>query len=148
MRDTAAQDVILLTYHNTKKTLQGFSYLYLDYLTECKRDTHTPYSGKFLKELEYIYYSDELQYIHFKGGIWFTSEEQLMRDVPKLYCNVLKYLNSTKIALYPIEGSKHPLGILIIIYDNNKVFNGKNYMQNIALPLQHLSNVLDYNKEN
>lgn len=69
-----------------------------------------------------------------------------MRDVPKLYCNVLKYFDSTKIALYPIEGSKHPLGILIIVYDDTKIFNGKNYMQNISLPLQHLSNVLDYNK--
>lgn len=63
-QDTSAVDVMLLGYHNSKKTLQGFSYVYLDYLTEKINSLQQRSLKNKWRDLEYIYYADELNKIH------------------------------------------------------------------------------------
>lgn len=144
-KDKDTYDVILLTYHNTKKTMQGFSYIYIDYLTDYKNDPSKPQIKKFFKELDWIYYSDELKILQDQSYYRCNNLSELQKKYPKLYYDVFRELNPEALAIYNIQGVDSPLGLLIILYNKPKHYY-LGYSNTIIYPyLQQLASILDYN---
>ena len=144
-KDKDTYDVILLTYHNTKKTMQGFSYIYIDYLTDCKNDPSKPKVNKFFKELDWMYYSDELKTLQDQSYYRCNSLDSLKVKYPKLYYDVFQELNPRALAIYNIQGSDSPLGLLVILYNKPKSYY-LGYSNTVIYPyLQQLASILDYN---
>lgn len=144
-KDKDTYDVILLTYHNTKKTMQGFSYIYIDYLTDYKNDPSKPQVKKFFKELDWIYYSDELKTLQNQSYYRCNNLSELQKKYPKLYYDVFRELNPESLAIYNIQGVDSPLGLLIILYNKPKQYY-LGYSNTIIYPyLQQLASILDYN---
>lgn len=144
-KDKDTYDVILLTYHNTKKTMQGFSYIYIDYLTDYKNDPSKPKVNKFFKELDWMYYSDELKTLQDQSYYRCNSLDSLKVKYPKLYYDVFQELNPRALAIYNIQGIDSPLGLLIILYDKPKSYY-LGYSNTVIYPyLQQLASILDYN---
>lgn len=144
-KDKDTYDVILLTYHNTKKTMQGFSYIYIDYLTDYKNDPSKPQVKKFFKELDWIYYSDELKTLQDQSYYRCNNLSELQKKYPKLYYDVFRELNPESLAIYNIQGIDSPLGLLIILYNKPKQYY-LGYSNTIIYPyLQQLASILDYN---
>ena len=144
-KDKDTYDVILLTYHNTKKTIQGFSYIYIDYLTDYKNDPSKPKVNKFFKELDWMYYSDELKTLQDQSYYRCNSLDSLKIKYPKLYYDVFQELNPRALAIYNIQGLDSPLGLLVILYNKPKKYY-LGYSNTTIYPyLQQLSSILDYN---
>ena len=144
-KDKDTYDVILLTYHNTKKTMQGFSYIYIDYLTDYKNDPSKPKINKFFKELDWMYYSDELKTLQDQSYYRCNSLDSLKIKYPKLYYDVFQELNPRALAIYNIQGLDSPLGLLVILYNKPKKYY-LGYSNTTIYPyLQQLSSILDYN---
>lgn len=144
-KDKDTYDVILLTYHNTKKTMQGFSYIYIDYFTDYKKDPSKPQVKKFFKELDWIYYSDELKALQDQSYYRCNNLSELQKKYPKLYYDVFRELNPEALAIYNIQGVDSPLGLLIILYNKPKQYY-LGYSNTIIYPyLQQLASILDYN---
>ena len=144
-KDKDTYDVILLTYHNTKKTIQGFSYIYIDYLTDYKIDPSKPQVKKFFKELDWIYYSDELKALQDQSYYRCNSLDSLKATYPKLYYDVFQELNPRALAIYNIQVLDSPLGLLVILYNKPKKYY-LGYSNTTIYPyLQQLSSILDYN---
>lgn len=145
VKDKDTYDVILLTYHNTKKTMQGFSYIYMDYLTDYKTDPSKPQVKKFFKELDWIYYSDELKTLQDQNYYRCNSLDSLKIKYPKLYYDVFQELNPKALAIYTVQGVDSSLGLLIILYDKPKKYY-LGYSNTVIYPyLQQLASILDYN---
>lgn len=144
-KDKDTYDVILLTYHNTKKTMQGFSYIYIDYLTDYKIDPSKPKVKKFFKELDWIYYSDELKTLQDQSYYRCNSLDSLKDKYPKLYYDIFQELNPKALAIYNLQGIDSPLGLLIILYDKPKSYY-LGYSNTVIYPyIQQLASILDYN---
>lgn len=144
-KDKDTYDVILLTYHNTKKTMQGFSYIYIDYLTDYKNDPSKPKVNKFFKELDWMYYSDELKTLQDQSYYRCNNLSELQEKYPKLYYDVFKELNPRALAIYNIQGLDSPLGLLVILYNKPKEYY-LGYSNTTIYPyLQQLASILDYN---
>lgn len=144
-KDKDAYDVILLTYHNTKKTMQGFSYIYIDYLTDYKNDPSKPKVNKFFKELDWMYYSDELKTLQDQSYYRCNNLSELQEKYPKLYYDVFIELNPKALAIYNIQGLDSSLGLLVILYNKPKQYY-LGYSNTIIYPyLQQLASILDYN---
>lgn len=144
-KDKDTYDVILLTYHNTKKTIQGFSYIYIDYLTDYKNDPSKPKVNKFFKELDWMYYSDELKTLQDQSYYRCNNLSELQEKYPKLYYDVFQELNPRALAIYNIQGLDSPLGLLVILYNKPKKYY-LGYSNTTIYPyLQQLSSILDYN---
>ena len=144
-KDKDTYDVILLTYHNTKKTMQGFSYIYMDYLTDYKIDPSKPQVKKFFRELDWIYYSDELKTLQDQSYYRCNSLDSLKIKYPKLYYDVFQELNPKALAIYNLQGVDSSLGLLIILYDEPKKYY-LGYSNTVIYPyLQQLASILDYN---
>lgn len=144
-KDKDTYDVILLTYHNTKKTMQGFSYIYIDYLTDYKIDPSKPKVKKFFKELDWIYYSDELKTLQDQSYYRCNSLDSLKDKYPKLYYDIFQELNPKALAIYNLQGVDSPLGLLIILYDKPKSYY-LGYSNTVIYPyIQQLASILDYN---
>lgn len=145
VKDKDTYDVILLTYHNTKKTMQGFSYIYMDYLTDYKIDPSKPQVKKFFRELDWIYYSDELKTLQDQSYYRCNSLDSLKIKYPKLYYDVFQELNPKALAIYNLQGVDSSLGLLIILYDKPKKYY-LGYSNTVIYPyLQQLASILDYN---
>ena len=145
VKDKDTYDVILLTYHNTKKTMQGFSYIYMDYLTDYKIDPSKPQVKKFFRELDWIYYSDELKTLQDQSYYRCNSLDSLKIKYPKLYYDVFQELNPKALAIYNLQGIDSSLGLLIILYDKPKKYY-LGYSNTVIYPyLQQLASILDYN---
>lgn len=144
-KDKDTYDVILLTYHNTKKTMQGFSYIYIDYLTDYKNDPSKPKVNKFFKELDWMYYSDELKILQDQSYYRCNNLSELQKKYPKLYYDVFRELNPRALAIYNIQGLDSPLGLLVILYNKPKQYY-LGYSNTVIYPyLQQLASILDYN---
>lgn len=144
-KDGEAKNVILLTYHNGKKTMHGFDYKYLDYLTEYNTDPSRQPVKKIFDELDWMYYFNELNSIQAKGLVKYDSLIQMKSVYPKLYYDAFRYLDTQSIAIYPLQGSINPIGLLVILYDKQKFYNS-NYYETVVSPyIQSLSSMLDYN---
>lgn len=146
-RDTAAYNVILLSYHNTQKSLQGYRYLYLNCLTEKPKGIDTEPLREFWTNLEYIYYEDELRKIHSNEYLRIADVESIKTVMPKLY-RKLKLSGAKSAAFYTIEGVKSPIGMIVILYDHEKDYKLSYYMETISSDIQRLAVLLDYKAAN
>lgn len=144
-KDGEAKNVILLTYHDGKKTMQGFDYKYLDYLTEYNTDPSRQPIKKIFDELDWMYYFNELNSIQAKGSFKCDSLVQMKYIYPKLYYDAFRYLDTKSIAIYSLYGFENVIGLLIILYDKQKQYNNDYYETVISPHIQSLTSMLDYN---
>lgn len=144
-RDGEAKNVILLTYHNGKKTMQGFGYKYLDYLTEYNLDPSRQPVKKIFDELDWMYYFNELNSIQEQSSVKCDSIIEMQYKYPKLYFDTFRCLDAKSIAIYPLHGSEQAIGLLVILYDKPKVYSSDYYEKVISPYVQSLSSILDYN---
>ena len=146
-KDKDAFDVLLLSYHNTKQTLQGFKFLYLSCLTESPKSIESPLLKNQWTNMDYIYYVDELEKLHNQEIVHIASLNEMEDDLPKLY-RLVKSSDAKAVSFYVIEGKKSPIGILVMLYKDPIVC--KMEKAKIVMPsIQKLAILLDYenNKE-
>ena len=144
-RDGETYDVVLLQYHNTKKTLQGLSYIYLDCYTEYKSEPSRISAKKFFKDLDYVTYLDELQTIYQSSFVRCNSMEEFKNKFPRLYYDAFRYLDNKALAIYPLKGVHGYLGMIVLLYDKpRKYYDG--YTEKVITPsAEQLCAILDYN---
>ena len=141
-KDKDAFDVLLLSYHNTKQTLQGFKFLYLSCLTESPKSIDTPLLKSQWTNLDYIYYVDELEKIHNQEIVHISNLSEMEDDLPKLY-RLVRASDAKAVSFYVVEGKKSPIGILVMLYKDPiacKMEKAKIIMPSI----QKLAILLDY----
>lgn len=146
-RDTAAYNVLLLSYHNTQKSLQGYSYLYLNCLTEKPKGIEVEPAKEFWTNLEYIYYEDELRRIHDSEYLRIQDIESIKMNMPKIYRR-LKLSGANSAAFYTIEGVRSPIGLIVVLYDHPVNYQLGHYMETISTDIQKLAILLDYKAAN
>ena len=141
--DSDACNVILLSYHNTQHSLQGFSYLYITGLAEEGRwDITEPYLD-YWHEQSSINFGSELDRIHKAGYLRVDSIEQIKYEYPKIYFKIRNW-NVKSLAFYPIEGATLPVGLIIVTYKEKKDYTLGYYNKVIAPATQSLSSLMDY----
>lgn len=141
-KDKDAFDVLLLSYHNTKQTLQGFKFLYLSCLTESPKSIDTPLLKSQWTNLDYIYYVDELEKLHNQEIVHIQDLKEMEEDLPKLY-RLVKSSDAKAVSFYIVEGKKSPIGIIVMLYKDPiacKMEKAKIIMPSI----QKLAILLDY----
>lgn len=136
-------NVLLLNYHNSKKSLQGLRYLYLNCIAESPKGIYDSPIKQYWSELEYIYYQDELSRIHNQGYLRINDIKDIKTSFPKLY-HQLVISDAQSAAFYPIEGLDSPIGIIIVLYKHPKIYNLGFYNSKISPYIQKLSTILDY----
>lgn len=141
--DLDCSDVLLLNYHNSKKSLQGIRYLYLNCIAESPKGLSDEPVKDVWNDLEYIYYQDELARIHNSGLLRINNIENIKSNFPKLYKKLI-ISNAKSAAFYPIEGVDSSIGMIIVLYKNPKEYKVGFYEQHIAPQIQKLSTILDY----
>lgn len=134
--------VLLLNYHNTIKSVQGLPYIYLNCIAEETKDYKRIGIGEQWRELQYIYYFDELNAVHKEGQLYLVDSEESMKQFPKLI-KKLKACDAKAAHFYPIEGLDNPIGMVVILYDKEVRHDLKYYLKYIDPSIQKLSTVLD-----
>lgn len=146
MGDGEASNVILLSYHNTQTSSQGFSYLYITGITEEARwDITRPYFDTW-KELSAINFGNELDRIHKLKFLRVDSVENMKDQYPKLYYKV-RDCDAESAAFYPISKKGEPVGMIVILYKEPKLYQLGYYMKVIEPCVRDLADILDYRKE-
>lgn len=141
--DKDCYDVLLLNYHNSKKSIQGIRYLYLNCISESTQGIDDVPLKQYWSELEYIYYQDELSRIHSQGYLRVNNIDSIKTTFPKLYSQL--YASQAKAAaFYPVEGINSSIGIVVLLYKQPKVYRLNYYGSVIAPSIQKLSTILDY----
>lgn len=146
-KDTAAYNVILLSYHNTQQSLQGYSYLYLNCLTEKPKGIHSEPVREYWTNLQYTYYEDELSKIHSSEFLRISNIEDIRGTMPKMYKR-LKISGAKSAAFYTIEGFRSPIGMIVVLYNYPKTYTVGYYPQVVASNIQKLAVLLDYQNLN
>lgn len=144
MSDPDASNIILLSYHNSNHSSQGFSYKYITYLTEKVRDDEDVYEEEF-KELSYVNYGEEFSKIHNLKYLRADSLEELHDSFPKLYRKI-KLCDAFAVAFYPIEGVSEPVGMIVVLYKTKPQYSLGYYMKAFSPRIQRLAILLDYNQ--
>ena len=141
-KDTDAFDVLLLSYHNSRQTLQGFKFLYLSCLTEAPKSIDTPLLKNQWTGLDYVYYVDELEKIHNQEIVQISDIEDMKENLPKLF-RLVRASDAKAVTFYVIEGKNSPIGMVVILYkDPIKCSMEK---AKIVMPsIQKLAILLDY----
>ena len=142
-KDTSAYNVILLNYHNTQKSLQGYRYLYLKCLTEKPKGIDAEPLREMWTNLEYVYYEDELSKIHNSEYLRIKDIEAIKATMPKFY-RKLKLSGAQAATFYTIEGVKNPIGLVVILYNNKNTQPQELFDSKIYSDLQKLAVLLDY----
>lgn len=142
-KDPDASNVILLSYHNSTRSLQGFSYQYLNCLTEKTRGINAVPTKRDWHELEYIYYIDELQKINDLSLLRINNIDSIQISMPKFY-NKLKACDAKSAAFYPITGSTSPIGLIIVLYKKTKIYPHNYYPMVVGPEVSKLAAILDY----
>lgn len=137
------ENVLLLNYHNSKKSLQGIRYLYLNCIVESIKGVNSNQVKQYWSDLEYMYYQDELSKIHNQGYFEIENIDSVKTQFPKLY-KLLLISDAKSAVFYTIEGVESPIGIIIILYKNPRKFNKNNYDSYMSSQIQKLSTLLDY----
>lgn len=141
-KDKDAFDVLLLSYHNSKQSLQGFKFLYLSCITEAPKSIDTPLLKYQWTNLDYIYYVDELEKIHNQEILQIQDIEDMELDLPKFY-RLVKQSEAEAVTFYVVEGKKSPIGIIVMLYKNS--VNCQIEKAKIIMPsIQKLAILLDY----
>lgn len=141
--DEDCQNVLLLNYHNSKKSLQGFRYLYLNCITEKPKGLDSEPVKMYWNELEYIYYEDEISRIHDNGSLLVNNVDSIKNSFPKIYRKLIS-CNAQAAAFYPIEGVRTPIGMIIILYKEPNNLHDAEYINKVSPQIQRLSTLLDY----
>ena len=143
MNDPNASNVILLSYHNTQTSSQGFSYRYITGLMEEARwDITEPYIDNW-RELSAINYGNELDKIHKVGYLRVDSLEGIKDEYPKIYFK-LKECNSASAAFYPIHSRSNQVGMIVVLYKESKEYDLGYYLRTIAPCIGELYGILNY----
>jgi hypothetical protein len=129
--DADCQNVLLLNYHNSKKSLQGFRYLYLNCITEKPKGLDSEPVKMYWHELEYIYYEDEISRIHDNGSLLVHDVDSIKNSFPKIYRKLMS-CNAKAAAFYPIEGVRTPIGMVIILYKEPNNLHDSEYINNVS----------------
>jgi hypothetical protein len=129
--DEDCKNVLLLNYHNSKKSLQGFRYLYLNCITEKPKGLDSEPVKMYWNELEYIYYEDEISRIHDNGSLLVHDVDSIKKSFPKIYRKLMS-CNAQAAALYPIEGVRTPIGMIIILYKEPNILHDSEYINNVS----------------
>lgn len=141
-KDRDAFDVLLLSYHNSKQSLQGFKFLYLSCITEAPKSIDTPLLKSQWTNLDYIYFVDELEKIHNQEILNFTDLQKMQEDLPKLY-RLVKGSDANAVSFYVVEGKKSPIGLLVLLYKDS--IGCQLDKTKIIMPsIQKLATLLDY----
>ena len=135
-------NVLLLNYHNSTTSLQGFRYLYLNCITEHPRGIEDELLKDYWNDLEYIYYEDELSRIHNTGYFKVNDIEKIHHIFPKLYKR-LQISGAKAVGFCPVEGIESPIGIVLILYKDVQEGDVQ-YNSTISNQIQKLSTILDY----
>lgn len=134
--------VLLLNYHNTKTNPEGYSFKYMTCLAEVARDES---HRNHWVDLDYINYSNEIMRINNRKYLRSYDIEDMKQDFPRFYEKV-KSCNIHGVAIYPINGYKRQLGLLVMLYNNKMTERTDTYYQTtISQPLQKIQSILDYN---
>lgn len=141
-KDEDAFDVLLLSYHNTKQSLQGFRFLYLSCITEAPKSIDTPLLKSQWTNMDYIYYVDELEKIHNQEIIQIQNLKDMEIDLPKFY-RLVKQSEANAVSFYVIEGKKAPIGLIVILYKDS-AFCHMEKAKIIMPSIQKLAILLDY----
>lgn len=141
--DEDCQNVLLLNYHNSKKSLQGFRYLYLNCITEKPKGLESEPVKMYWHELEYIYYEDELSRIHDNGSLLVSNVDSIKHSFPKMYRKLIS-CNARSAAFYPLEGVRTPIGLVVVLYKDVNELHEDNYINDVSPQIQRLSTLLDY----
>lgn len=141
--DQDCYNVLLLNYHNSKKSLQGIRYVYLNCMIECPKGINDEQVKEYWSDLEYIYYQDELSKIHNQGYLRISNIEDIKTTFPKLY-KKLQISGAVSAAFYCIEGVNNPIGMVIVLYKKQKFYSSGYYSEYISPYTQKLSTLLDY----
>lgn len=141
--DEDCYSVLLLNYHNSQKSLQGFRYLYLNCITESIKGLETESLKPQWHNLEYIYYEGELTRIRNNGYLRVENIDSIKTSFPKLYKKLL-VCDAKAAAFYPIEGINSPVGMVVVLYKYPKKYSLGFYNKNVAPWIQKLSAILDY----
>lgn len=141
-KDNDAFDVLLLSYHNSKSSLQGYKFLYLSCIAESPKSLDVPLIGSQWNNLDYIYYVDELEKIHNQEIVIMSDIDNMKQNLPKLY-RLVKQSDAEAASFYVIEGKNNPIGIVVCLYKNNK-FCKADKAKIIMPSIQKLAILLDY----
>lgn len=129
--DADCQNVLLLNYHNSKKSLQGFRYLYLNCITEKPKGLDSEPVKMYWHELEYIYYEDEISRIHDNGSLLINHVDSIKNSFPKIYRKLIS-CNAKAAAFYPMEGVRTPIGMIIVLYKEPNHLHDSEYINNVS----------------
>lgn len=136
-------NVILMSYHNTQTSSQGFSYRYITGLTEEGTWEHTKSYFSNWRELSAINFGDELAKIHRLKYLRVDSVDAMKTEYPKLYYQV-KDSEAQSAAFYPIERRDSPVGMIVILYKGVKQYDLGYYIKTIKPHVEELADILDY----
>lgn len=143
--DEDATNVILLNYHNTLTSSNGLSYKYLTSISERRRGFETKSCIKIWKELDYINYGEELERINRNNYLIIDNIDQCQKIIPNLY-ELLSLCGAKSAAFYPVKGIDSWVGMIIVLYPENKVYPNA-YYRNVIMPvIQPMAILLDYNE--
>lgn len=143
LNDPDASNVILLSYHNTQTSSQGFSYRYITgLLEEARWDITQPYFDTW-KELSAINYGNELDRIHKIGYLRVDSLENIKKNYPKLYFK-LKECDVKSAAFYPIHSRVSQVGMILILYKDYKTYDLGYYIKVLGQDISELYSILNY----
>ena len=143
--DTNASNVILLNYHNTLVSTNGLSYRYLTSISEKRRGLETKSCIKIWKELDYINYGEELESINRNNYLTINDINRYKQTIPNL-CELLSLCDAKSAAFYPIRGIDSWVGMIIVLYPENKIYPDTYYRSVIMPIIQPLAVLLDYNE--
>lgn len=144
-KDPDAFNVLLLSYHNSTQSLQGYRYLYVSCITESPKTLETPLLRQHWNKIDYIYYADELQRIHKYSFFPISNIQQIATTLPKFYHLILSS-GAKAMSLFTIEGHDEPVGMVVVLYKNPKKYS-IDYAQSILPNIQKLTILLDYNNQ-
>lgn len=144
MSDQDATNVMLLSYHNSNHSSQGFSYKYITYLSEAAKTIDDDLHEEEFKELSYVGYGEEFVKLHRQRYYKADSIKQLEKSFPKLY-RKFRNGNSNAVTFFPIEGVEGPVGMIVVFYNEKTNYKSDYYAVNIAPYIQRLATILDYN---
>ncbi len=142
-KDTACFNVILLNYHNTQKSLQGYRYLYLNCLTEKPKGLEHEPLREYWSNLEYVYYEDELSKIHNCDYLLIKNIDNIKSTMPKIY-KKLQISEARAAIFYTIQGIQNPIGMIVILYSQPITNKSNDLLLSITSDIQKLAVVLDY----
>lgn len=141
-KDSSCSNVLLLSYHNTKHSLQSFSYIYLDCIRESVKDQTDDYVGDYWQSLQYINYQEELDKINDISYLQVNDIQKMKYTFPRLYKKLVQS-NAKAVGIYPIEGIRNPIGLIVVIYNTPKEYSNDYYTKVISPQIQKLSTILD-----